>query len=209
MTPKNGVMTWRAGYEIKNVTSQRTPPRRPILNVSSLNSHLLNTNASLSNQNLSGRPLGGTHSAVASRLVTPPELKATAFVLPQAKSAWLHRTKTWDEWYKRVAKAVYDQWQQSDTQAGVATVRVKVYQSHDIDCEIAEFKPAADLKRDGRSEVSFREAAVRSVDGLNRSQVWEFPDLSPLPKEVIIDLELKRKVGGAAGCTVTRARNAG
>jgi hypothetical protein len=128
-------------------------------------------------------------------------------MLPQPKSAW-RRAGNWDEWYKQVAKAVYQEWRQADTEAGVATVRVKVFQSHDIDCEIAEFDPAKDLSRDAKREVSFREAAIRSVDGLNRSQVWEFPDLSPLPKQVVIDLELKRKVGGLAGCAVTRARNA-
>jgi len=214
MTPKNGIMTWTPGYETKNITSLRPAIRATILNVhpalslKGVNGNLLNTNVSLSTHALSATPLllGGSRSSVASQMVHAPELKATQLAMPKPKQTW-RRTANWNDWYKQIATAVFQEWRQSDTQAGVATVRVKVFRSCDIDCELAAFEPAKDLKRDATREVSFKEAAVRSVDDLNRSPVWQFPDIDPLPKQVIIDLEMKRKVGGAAGCAVTRARN--
>jgi hypothetical protein len=180
LTPRNGIMTWGPGYSTAIV-----PP-----------SHFssLETNLNWSNQKVNANRIG---------LQQPPampQLKAIEMTLPEAKVA---PPANWDEWYERVAHAIYGQWkQQSAVGPGNATVLITAYRTHDVDCKIEDFTPAADVKRDLNAETRFRDASLRSVSSLSRDPLWEFPIGQNQPKKIVFDMQFKHGVGEAAGCEV-------
>jgi hypothetical protein len=180
LTPRNGIMTWSPGYSTAIV-----PP-----------SHFssLETNLNWSNKNVNASRIG---------LQQPPampQLKAIEMTLPEAK---VPPPANWDEWYERVAHAIYGQWkQQTAVGPGTSTVLITAYRTHDVDCKIEDFTPAADVKRDLNAETRFRDASLRSVSSLSRDPLWEFPVSQKTPKMIVFDMQFKHGVGEAAGCEV-------
>jgi len=188
--PDKGVKSWAPGYAIKLVPQaarQRVGQLAIPQSQAWTNLRSLLTNHATAAQ-LSQRPV-------------LPQLRAVTMALPT------DRATNWDDWYKKVAQAVYETWQQSGTGAGTAKLQIKVYPSRDVDCSIIDFSPATDLKRNQETESAFREAAIHAVNALNRSAVWQYPATAARTKQVIIELELKHLVGTPPGCRVIRTHN--
>ncbi len=187
LTPSNGIMTWGAGYNTSIVAQPRF-------------SSSLDTNINWSNHKVSGNRIDAQQQAPSA-----PQLKATALILPEAKVA---PPTTWDEWYERVAHAIYEQWKQQTTVgAGNSIVLITAYRTHDVDCKIVDFSPAADVKRDLGAETRFRDASLRSVTSLNRDPVWEFPVSEHPPKKIVFDMQFKHGVGETGGCEVVHMQD--
>jgi hypothetical protein len=121
-------------------------------------------------------------------------LAATQFVLPEQLPA------NWDEWYQRVAGAIYQVWVQQNVCPGVAIVQATIWDSHAAEGQIVDFTPAGDLARNVRAESSYRDAALRAVNSLDNSSICAFP--AEHPKKVVFDIQLSRLVDGPAGCKV-------
>jgi hypothetical protein len=191
-TPRNGVMNWTPGHG----TSVVTPSRR-------LSSMQTDLQWSSTAPNLLVRPSGRSVDGRAN-VIQPstgrPQLKAVQKSLPGTQLA---PPASWEDWYQRVAKAIYAQWrQQTEIGPGSATVLITVFNTHDVDCKISDFSPAGDAKRDAASESKFRNASLRSVTSLNGASVWEFPVAATKPKKISFDMQFKHEVGGVPGCQV-------
>jgi hypothetical protein len=130
----------------------------------------------------------------------PAPMMATGLLLPQLRAQAVEKL-TWDEWYKRVARAIYCRWQYAEVGPGSATIRMVVTKDRDISCQLIDFTPAADIKRDVAAETLFRESAVKAVNMVTK---FEIPDLpQPLDADkVVFDLDLKRVVDGPVGVDV-------
>ncbi|HEY9774571.1 MAG TPA: hypothetical protein V6C81_12280 [Planktothrix sp.] len=141
-------------------------------------------------------------SAVAGRLRPQPrarEAVAAQLALPR------HLPANWNEWYDRVARAIYQVWQQQSVKPGSATVRATVYDSTDVDCAVTDFEAAADLQRNPVTESHFRDAALCAVSSIDKSTVCQFPLVHP--RKVSFDIQLTRLADGPAGCHVIRVRD--
>ncbi len=133
------------------------------------------------------------------------QLKATQMTLPEAK---VIAPANWDQWYQKVAKAIYAQWcQQTTIGPGSAMVVITVFRSRDIDCKIESFTPVDDKKRNLKEESAFKAASLRSVSSLNQTGVWEFPVAQKPPKKVTFDMEFKHAVGSIPGCQVVHTHD--
>ena len=178
-TATNGIMTWAPGYASEIVT-----PRRE----SQAGVHgVLRTDSALA-----PRPL------LAQFRSTPRLL--TELLAPKEK-----RCATWEEWYKRVCKTVYDQWLIDDSGPGKTCIHVTVWSSRDLDCRVSDFSPAPDVIRDSLQESAFRASALRAVRSLDRCLVLEFPLRYP-GRNVSFDLEISRAIDGRFGCQVVATR---
>lgn len=136
-------------------------------------------------------------------LVGPTPMVATGLLLPQLRAQVLEKL-TWDEWYRRVARAIYCRWQYAEVGPGCATIRMVVTKDRDIGCQLIDFTPAPDIKRDVAAETQFREAAVKAVNMVTK---FEIPDLPPLDSDkVVFDLDLKRVVDGPVGVDVANRK---
>jgi hypothetical protein len=166
-------MTFKPGYAVTQV--HQPPTRRTITSAGILN-----------NQSALGRLRGDS--------AAPKELAATEFVLPA------HIPATWDEWYQGVAHAIYQVWVQQNVCPGSATVRTTVWDTQDAEGQVMDFTPAADIRRNARTESDYREAALKSVNSLDKARVCVFP--AKHPKKVVFDIQLTRLVNGPAGCQV-------
>jgi hypothetical protein len=178
--PSSGIMTWAPGYDSAIVT-QAQP-----LEVGAAVHGVLR-----GDQALAARPL-------VSQFRSTPRL-LTELLAPKEK-----RSVSWDEWYKRVCRTVYDQWLLDDTGPGKACIHVTAWSSRDIECKIVDFSPASGTLRDSVQESSFREAALRAVRSLDRCLVLEFPTQF-LQTKVDFDLDISRAVDGPFGCQVIAA----
>jgi hypothetical protein len=131
---------------------------------------------------------------------------ATGLLLPQLRAQALEKI-SWDEWYKRVARAIYCRWQYAEVGPGVATVRMVVTKDRDISCQLIDFQPATDIKRDAVAETFFRESALKAVRMVTKFEIPELP--TPLDSDkVVFDLDLKRVVDGPVGVDVASSRSA-
>jgi hypothetical protein len=81
-------------------------------------------------------------------------------------------------------------------------VLITVYRTHDVECKIVDFSPAADVQRDLAAESRFRDASLKSVSSLNGDLLWEFPVSKKPPKQIVFDMQFKHGVGETAGCEV-------
>ncbi|CAN5399712.1 hypothetical protein BH10CYA1_BH10CYA1_00280 [soil metagenome] len=137
-------------------------------------------------------------------LVGPAPMVATGLLLPQLRAQVLEKL-TWDEWYRRVARAIYCRWQYAEVGPGCATIRMVVTKDRDIGCQLIDFVPAPDIKRDVAAETLFRESAVKAVNMVTK---FEIPDLpTPLDSDkVVFDLDLKRLVDGPVGVDVANRK---
>lgn len=183
-----GAVTWTPGYELSKIaqgayketlsgvwhTGSPTPPL-------------------LATQGVLKQP------EFAKVLVGPEPMVATGLLLPQLRAQAVEKL-TWDEWYKRVARAIYCRWQYAEVGPGSATIRMVVTRDRDISCQLIDFTPAPDIKRDVAAETLFRESAVKAVNMVTK---FEIPDLPPLDTDkVVFDLDLKRVVDGPIGVDV-------
>jgi hypothetical protein len=176
--PASGIMTWAPGYNSAIVT----PARSVETGV-----HAVLTGDSA----LSTRPL-------------VPQFRSTPRLLTELLTPREKRSVSWDEWYKRVCRTVYDQWLLDDTGPGKTCIHVTVWSSRDIECRIVDFSPATGVTRDSVQESAFREAALRAVRSLDRCIVLEFPSQF-LRSKVGFDLDISRAVDGPFGCHVVAA----
>jgi hypothetical protein len=128
-------------------------------------------------------------------------LMATPQLFPGAASMAVAAPANWPDWYKRVSHTIYDQWQRASAGPGTARVRVTVFRTNDVDCQIVDFVPAADVKRDAAAETAFRESAIRSIYALRKCQILGFPYQSTRTK-VCFEMNMQRTVNGPAGCEI-------
>jgi len=127
-----------------------------------------------------------------------PELKAMPTVLPGR----LQAPANWDEWYQRIARAIYQRWKQNSTGPGSAILTITVFNSRDVDSKVTEFVPALDAERNAQTESAFKDVALKSVSSLSGDDIWQFPASAASLKHIVFDMELKHAVGETAGCKV-------
>lgn len=125
-------------------------------------------------------------------------LRADALLLPT-----LHATvaPTWNDWYHRVAGAIYARWQSVDVGPGVATVRVTVSQDRNLSAQVEDFQPADSVARNIDSETNFKQSALNAVQLVKQYEIPKFPENADLPR-VTFDLEMKRNVESQPGFDV-------
>jgi len=156
--------------------------------------HLLDTNLNWSNQKVNANRIGFQQPP------STPQLRATEFMLLEEKAA---PPSNWQQWYERVAHAIYGQWKQQTTVGpGNSMVLITVNRLHDVECKIVDFSPAADVQRDIAAESRFRDASLKSVSSLNGNPLWEFPVSKKPPRQIVFDMQFKHGVGETAGCEV-------
>jgi hypothetical protein len=193
-TPKNGIMIWQSGYGTSRL------PQRSILSTLSN----LRPNTQGSGQQTPLQLLNTRSKLLSPQAWSMPELRATQFVLPEMHAV---APVSWDEWYRRVARAIYDLWKQSSVGPGKATVLINVWNTHNVDCKIVDFSPALDTKRDAQAEEQYREAIVHAVTAFDGANLWEFPIAAVRPKRIAFDMEFTHAVGESPGCTVVHMHN--
>lgn len=183
-----GVVSWTPGYELSKLVQGAY--KETLSGVWHSGSP---TPALLANQGVLSQP------QFAKVLVGPEPMVATGLLLPQLRAQAVEKL-TWDEWYKRVARAIYCRWQYAEVGPGSATLRMVVTKDRDISCQLIDFTPAPDIKRDVAAETLFRESAVKAVNMVTK---FEIPDLPPMDTDkVVFDLDLKRVVDGPIGVDV-------
>jgi hypothetical protein len=197
LTPRNGIMTWAPGYSVTDITPKR----------------ILTTHVKLT-QAYPRAQVGRAQSILPALDLRPvPKLtpsrsslglKAIELALPKEQ---IPPVITWDEWYARAARAVYDQWQQDTVGPGSATLLITVFNSHDVDSKVIDFSPAAGASRDAALETKFRSAAIRAVSSLNGAGIWEFPIATIRTRKVAFTMEFKRAVGESAGCYIVHTHD--
>jgi hypothetical protein len=212
MTPKNGIMTWSSGYASTKVTPQ---PQGTAQTQAVIKPGLQQTSVSASMQQQIGIvPVQRTqiNTAVVKPSVdgvvtskktpTPPPavaLEATPALLTEMHSE--KRSINWDEWYKRVCKVVYDNWEIDQASPGKSCVRVTVWSGREIEARVLSFTPAQGASRDAKRETAFRETSLRAVNSLQKTPVLDFPSRSNRGK-IIFDLDMTRSVDGPSGIQV-------
>lgn len=196
-TSRSGVVCWTPGYEVTvQVPGMTKSTLGGIWSAGKMPPELIAAQGTLKMREF----------AQIVPLPTPLALVATPLLLPQLQATAADANLTWDEWYKRVATAIYDRWKHADVGPGLARVRVNVTAGRDLSCQLLDFYPAADMDRNVTAETAFRETAVRVVNSVNRFEIPELPPLSPDKKVVSFDVDLKRTVDGPAGIDVASAR---
>ena len=197
-TPSNGVMNWAPGYSVTELP--RPVQRRAETSMQfSTNQSRMNALMEARNKQLKAQ------RAVQQVLPGPTEMKATQLALPKAKA--LPPTTNWEQWYSRVARAIYEQWKQNSVGPGEATVLITAYNTHDVDCRITDFTAAEDVKRDAATETRFKQAALSAVSSLSGDDIWSFPLARTTPKKVSFDMQFKHAVGEKNGCQVVHVHD--
>jgi hypothetical protein len=137
-------------------------------------------------------------------LTVPTALTAQAFLLPELRTSVV---SNWDDWYQRVAGAIYSGWQNQQVGPGVATMRVTVTRTRQLSCQVEDFTPAADIERNADAETIFREAALRAVHLVNKFEIPDFPN-NASESSVSFDVQMRRLVGGKPGVDVASVHEA-
>ncbi len=125
-------------------------------------------------------------------------LKANALLLPSLNATV---APSWDDWYHRVAGAIYARWQSVDVGPGVATVRVTVSQDRALSAQVEDFQPADSVARNVDAETNFKQCALNAVQLVKQYEIPKFPENADLPR-VTFDLEMKRNVESRPGFDV-------
>ncbi len=197
-TPRNGVVCWDSRYE-SSVTSNGLI-KQTIGGMWSLPSSTPESGRNPRPQELAFKPL-----FVQPIVDAEPPLRAQTLPLgggeKTASMATPEEKMTWDEWYKRMARAIYARWQNAKVGPGAARVLVTVTRDRDLVGRVREFWPAADVARDVDEETDFRSEALKSVNLVSSFEIPEFPEGSDLPS-VSFEVDLKRKVDGPTGFDV-------
>lgn len=113
---------------------------------------------------------------------------------------------TWEQWYKTVARAIYSRWRYAEVAPGVAKVRVTVLRNREMAARVVDFVPVLGVDRDADNEKTFREAALKAVNGVASYEIPPFPKGEDSP-QVSFDVEMKRTVEGDAGFDVSSGRS--
>ncbi|HIA54750.1 MAG TPA: hypothetical protein EYN91_22145 [Candidatus Melainabacteria bacterium] len=125
-------------------------------------------------------------------------LHADALLLPSLNATV---APTWNDWYHRVAGAIYARWQSVDVGPGVATVRVTVTKDRNLSAQVEDFLPADNVARNVDSETNFKQCALNAVELVKQYEIPRFPENADLPR-VTFDLEMKRNVESRPGFDV-------
>lgn len=141
---------------------------------------------------------------IAQAICEPAPLTATALLLPGLDSAGKDANITWDEWYSRVARAIYSRWQYADVGPGTARVSITVDRQHNLSCQVVAFIPAPDVTRDVEEETAFKLAAFRAVNQISSFEIPRFPSSFENDK-VTFEVDLKRIVDGPSGIDIGKA----
>ncbi|MDR3611981.1 MAG: hypothetical protein P4L53_00345 [Candidatus Obscuribacterales bacterium] len=131
------------------------------------------------------------------------QMKSKAGLLTQPVQSQA-RSANWSDWYKLVAKTVYDQWVVNETGPGKVCVQVTVWASRDIEGRILRFENAPDSVRTSAQQVNFSKAALQAVNSLENNGILEFP-VNDHRTKIVFELDISRLVGGASGCQVVNA----
>lgn len=133
-------------------------------------------------------------------------LRAVEMTLPNSAP---QAVSTWEEWYKRVAQAIYDRWSQNTAGPGDALVSINVSCTHYVDCRVVQFTPATGAARNVDAESQFKTTALNSISTLSGDPLWAFPTCaSKNLKQIVFDMELKHAVGETAGCNIVHMHDA-
>ncbi|MBX9669545.1 MAG: hypothetical protein K2X93_18120 [Candidatus Obscuribacterales bacterium] len=197
-TPKNGVVCWDSRYEssvasnglIKETTDGMwsSPVTRP-------ESNIVPTTQELANKPLFVQPVVDMeHPLRAQTLPLGGIEKSAVLAAPEEKMSW-------DEWYKRVARAIYARWQNANVGPGAARVVVTVTRDRELYGRVTEFWPAQDVARDVDDETDFKSDALKSINLVSSFEIPEFPDGADVPS-VSFEVDLKRQVDGPTGFDV-------
>ncbi len=217
ITPKNGVMTWANGYASTKVavpahaaamtvrpTTGAAPVRGVLQGADIVPVQRAGVDPVVSGAVRPGAPAKALEAAQR-KLPTPPPaaaLQATPKLLTE-----LHtnekRSLNWDEWYRRVCKVVYDQWELNQACPGKACVQVTVWSGREIEARVMTFTPVQDASRDLKKETLFRETALRAINSLGKTPVLDFP-ISSNRTKVVFDLDMNRSVNGPTGIQVSK-----
>ena len=130
-------------------------------------------------------------------------MHADALLLPTLNATV---APTWNDWYHRVAGAIYARWQSVEVGPGVATVRVTVTKDRALSAQVEDFQPADSASRNVDAETNFKQSALNAVELVKQYEMPKFPENADLPR-VTFDLEMKRNVESRPGFDV--AGNAG
>lgn len=192
---RNGVVCWAPGYEVTVASAG--------IAKSTLGGiwYTAPKNQAAAGLRASPAQLTANRERVEAVVAAQP-LIASALLLPELKRSSV--VVTWDEWYRRVGRAIYERWQDIDEGPGTATVLVTVTREHQVSCLIDSFFPAPGIERNVTRETAFRESAVRTIDALTSADVPAFPSLSAW-QQVTFAVELKRTVDGPIGFKVIAA----
>ncbi|MCC6978139.1 MAG: hypothetical protein IT343_07445 [Candidatus Melainabacteria bacterium] len=125
-------------------------------------------------------------------------LHANALLMPSLNATV---APSWDDWYHRVAGAIYARWQSVDVGPGVAVVRVTVTKDRDLSAQVEDFQPADSVARNVDSETYFKQNALNAVQLVKQYEIPKFPANADLPR-VTFDLEMKRNVESKPGFDV-------
>ena len=229
LTPKNGIMNWSPGYASTKVPMQPhvvTPVQaavKPVLQQTSVspsmqqqigvvplrrpqvNTVLVQPSVNGAVQPVTKKPEAALE-ATAKKFPVPPTpppavaLQATPKLLTEMH-ANVKRSINWDEWYKRVCRVVYDNWEIDQANPGKACVRVTVWSGREIEARVLSFTPAQGASRDVTRETAFRETSLRAINSLEKTPVLDFPLRSNRGK-IIFDLDMNRAVNGPSGIQV-------
>ncbi|MBX9947586.1 MAG: hypothetical protein K2Y39_00350 [Candidatus Obscuribacterales bacterium] len=125
-------------------------------------------------------------------------MHADALLLPTLNATV---APTWNDWYHRVAGAIYARWQSVEVGPGVATVRVTVTKDRDLSAQVEDFQPADSVSRNVDAETNFKQCALNAVQLVKQYEIPKFPENADLPR-VTFDLEMKRNVESRPGFDV-------
>lgn len=193
-TPKNGIVCWDSRYESSIMTH-------------SLEKHTLGGMYYTPERVLPNGQLAKTEELAFKPMFAQPvvdfgarPLRATALGLPGIRPV-ASTELTWDEWYKRVARAIYGRWQDAEVGPGRATVSVTVTKDRMLAGKVVDFTPASDVERNAAEETAFRQAAIKAVNMVSEFEIPEFPSSADVPS-VTFEVDMKREVDGPAGFDV-------
>lgn len=193
-TPRNGVVSWDSAYEATVVHPGLI--KNTLGGMYYTNGPHPDEGQRASAQSLPFKPI------YAETLIGPQlhPLTATALGLP-GTHAIANTEITWEEWYKRVARAVYSRWQTEDVGPGRATVSVTVTKDRMVGGKVIDFTPAVDVERNVAAETAFKVAALNAVNLVSQFEIPEFPKNADAPS-VTFEVDLKRDVDGPVGFDV-------
>ena len=202
MTPANGIMTYGAGYGVRKIAQPRVLTRHANLSLA-----FPNTQGVTQQTSFQLLPMN-KHIIQWAPMPVPVELKATQFRLtPMVPQKCLAPPANWEQWYQRVARAIYDHWRINAVGPGKATVLITIYDTRNVDCKVVDFAPADGAGRNVATETAFRVSALKTITGLDGDQVWQFPNEDDLPNKVVFDMQFDHAVGTTPGCAVVHTHS--
>jgi hypothetical protein len=137
---------------------------------------------------------------LAQAIAAPLPMVAQAKLMPGLKAASV--AANWQDWYARVAEAVYCRWQYAEVNAGQVRVRVEADRYHNLFCQ--GFAPANGTQVDVNYDSAFREAVVHAINSVTKFEVPDFPADANCG-EVTFEMDMKRSIDGTSGYQIAKA----